>query len=79
MLTSKVATTLFALALGIVVATGARAAGVAAPNDAVSTANETVSGAGVCPTNILCNKSQVARCGFNIHARRCVCHCVPRD
>jgi hypothetical protein len=77
--TGKLATALFALALGIAVVTGAQAAGVAPPNDAVSTANDPVSGAKFCPIRILCKKGTVARCRYNTHLHRCVCHCVPRD
>jgi hypothetical protein len=77
--TGKLVIALFALALGFAVATGAHAAGVAPPNDAVSTASEAVTGARFCPIRILCKQGTVARCHYNTHRHHCVCRCVPRE
>jgi hypothetical protein len=75
--TGRLFIAVLALSLGFAFASGAQAAGVATPNEALSTANEDLSGARFCPIQILCKKGTHARCHYSHAKHHCVCHCVP--
>jgi hypothetical protein len=62
------------LALGILAAPGAQAAGVSTGAGAFTPIEQTVVPVRFCPITILCKKGTHAKCHH--HHGKCVCHCV---
>ena len=77
MLTRKPSLASLVLVLGIAAASGASAAGVAAPGG-FSPIDENVVAARFCPITIACKIGKKPKCEYNKHRHRCVCRCVPR-
>jgi hypothetical protein len=66
------------LACGVALASGAGAASIVPPGDAVS-ATDDVTGAKFCPIRIFCKIGTKARCHYSVAKHRCVCRCVPKE
>ena len=65
------------LALGIAVSPGALAAGISTGAGAFSPVEQDVVAVRFCPITILCKKGTKAKCRYDSHRHKCVCHCVP--